>query len=122
MYSRVKPPILDKSVSCKKKKTLLFYWCSERDLNPHDIKYQGIFLLLYVAIAALLRCSLDYFFSISYDLGGRYIVSTHLRFLNRFSSSLPQRGFRRISRHSLRRFLFLVLCLYFLIMFARTLS
>lgn len=39
---------------------------------------QGIFLLLYVTIAALLRCSLDYVFSISYDLGGRCIVSTHL--------------------------------------------
>lgn len=38
----------------------------------------AVFLLLYVTIAVFLRCSLDYFFTISYDLGMHYIVSTHL--------------------------------------------
>ena len=47
-------------------------------LEPSRYYYQRIFLLLYVTIAALLRCSLDYVFSISHDLGGWYIVSTHL--------------------------------------------
>ena len=47
-------------------------------LEPVRDCSRQIFLLLYVTIAALLRCSLDYVFSISYDLGGRCIVSTHL--------------------------------------------
>lgn len=47
-------------------------------LEPARSNEQQIFLLLYVTIAALLRCSLDYVFTISYDLGGWYIVSTHL--------------------------------------------
>ena len=47
-------------------------------LEPARYCYQRIFLLLYVAIADINRCSLDYVFTISYDLGGRYIVSTHL--------------------------------------------
>lgn len=48
--------------------------------SPHGIRIhtERIFLLLYVAIAILRCCSLDYVFSISYDLGGRCIVSTHL--------------------------------------------
>jgi len=40
---------------------------------------RGIFLLLYVTIATFLCCSLDYVFTISDDLGGWYIVSTHLQ-------------------------------------------
>lgn len=47
-------------------------------LEPARAEAQQIFLLLYVTIAAFLRCSLDYVFSISSDLGGWYIVSTHL--------------------------------------------
>ena len=46
--------------------------------EPSILYRPGIFLLLHVAMTALLRCSLDYVFSISYDLGGWYIVSTHL--------------------------------------------
>ena len=52
-------------------------------LEPTRPRGQRIFLLLYVAIAALLRCSLDYVFTISYDLGGSSIVSTHLNWLER---------------------------------------
>ena len=51
----------------------------EAGLEPARPQDQGIFLLLHVTMAALLRCSLDYVFSISYDLGGWYIVSTHLQ-------------------------------------------
>ena len=47
-------------------------------LEPARAEAQQIFLLLYVTIATLLCCSLDYVFSISHDLGGWYIVSTHL--------------------------------------------
>ena len=35
-------------------------------LEPARILHRGIFLLLYVTIAALLRCSLDYVFTISF--------------------------------------------------------
>ena len=35
-------------------------------LEPARYRYHGIFLLLYVTIAALLRCSLDYVFTISF--------------------------------------------------------
>ena len=48
-------------------------------LEPSRAKAQQIFLLLYVTIATFLCCSLDYVFSISHDLGGAYIVSTHLQ-------------------------------------------
>lgn len=91
-------------------------------VEPTRPSGQGIFLLHYVTIAIIRCCSLDYFFSISYDLGGRYIVSTHLRFKIDLARRCPVRGIRRISRHSLRRFLFLVLHLYSLIMFTRALS
>lgn len=47
-------------------------------LEPARYFYQGIFLLLYVTIASDCCCSLDYVFTIFYNLGGRYIVSTHL--------------------------------------------
>ena len=48
-------------------------------LEPARAYTQQIFLLLYVTIATFLCCSLDYVFSISHDLGGAYIVSTHLQ-------------------------------------------
>ena len=48
-------------------------------LEPARAYAQQIFLLLYVTIATFLCCSLDYVFSISHDLGGAYIVSTHLQ-------------------------------------------
>ena len=52
-------------------------------LEPSIPNGRQIFLLLYVTIAALLRCSLDYVFSIdgAPSLGGWYIVSTHLGYL-----------------------------------------
>ena len=49
-------------------------------LEPTRYYYQGIFLLLYVAIATFkMCCSLDYVFTLSFDLGKWYIVSTHLQ-------------------------------------------
>ena len=42
-------------------------------LEPTRDFSQRIFLLLHVTMAAFLRCSLDYVFSISRDLGGWYI-------------------------------------------------
>ena len=50
----------------------------EKGVEPSRYFYQWIFILLYVTIAALLRCSLDYVFTISLDLGDWYIVSTLL--------------------------------------------
>jgi hypothetical protein len=55
-------------------------------LEPPRASTQRIFLLLYVTIAVLRRCSLDYVFTISFDLGGWCIVSTHLFFSTIFSS------------------------------------
>ena len=48
---------------------------SEDGIRTHTTE---IFLLLHITMAASLRCSLDYVFTVSYDLGGSYIVSTHL--------------------------------------------
>ena len=62
-------------------------------LEPVRDCSRQIFLLLYVAIAASLRCSLDYVFTLSFDLGGRSIVSTHLRYFYRLSSALSYKGY-----------------------------
>lgn len=51
-------------------------------LEPIQPNGQGIFLLLYVTIAIVKCCSLDYFLTISYDLGCWCIVSLHLGFLH----------------------------------------
>lgn len=50
-------------------------WCEWRDSNPQSNR-QGIFLLLYVTIAALLRCSLDFIFTMHFCLGACRQVST----------------------------------------------
>ena len=49
-------------------------------LEPTWYRYRGIFLLLYVAIAALLRCSLDYVFTIGDAL--RWLVYSLYTFIN----------------------------------------
>ena len=71
----------------------LIYYCNyilvrEEGFEPSRPRGQRIFLLLHVAMAALhqMRCSLDYIFTIYFYLGGRCIVSTHLFWVNIFSS------------------------------------
>ena len=49
-----------------------------RGLEPLRPRGQRIFLLLYVTIATLLCCSLDYVFTMPCGLGSGCIVSTHL--------------------------------------------
>ena len=54
-----------------------------------------IFLLLYITVADLHRCSLDYALTISLDLGCYCVVSTHfliMRFGTAFSSRLRRLG------------------------------
>ena len=53
-------------------------WCGWPDSNRHGLAPNRFSSLLYVTIAIFLCCSPDYVFSISHDLGGWYIVSTHL--------------------------------------------
>lgn len=50
---------------------------------------RGIFLLLHVMYSVAINrcCSLDYFLTISFDLGCRCIVSTHLEYYYSLSSS-----------------------------------
>jgi hypothetical protein len=70
----------------------------------------------------LLCCSLDYVFTISFDLGGWCIVSTHLRYFYRLSSALTQRVFRRISQHSLSAFAILSAPIFCLISFCKIMA
>lgn len=87
-------------------------WCPRSDSNRHGLLAHRIFLLLYVTIALIylapllsggtlsvyfiprtrhiLSCSLDYVFTVSYDLGGWCIVSTHL-----FGYIFPTIGIRQ---------------------------
>ena len=99
---------------------------------------QQIFVLLHVAMAALLRCSLDYVFTLHYKVF-RWLVYSLYTFMNtkkpsalsssfrvvvvftsclrmdsftysiQFSSALSHKEFHRISQHSLRKFPILVL-------------
>ena len=45
-------------------------------LEPPRYRYQRIFILLYVTIAVLLRCSLEHVFTLSFDLGSWCMLST----------------------------------------------
>ena len=50
-------------------------------LEPARYCYHGIFVLLYVTIAALLRCSLDYVFTISFLTQVVGVQSLHILFM-----------------------------------------
>ena len=78
-------------------------------LEPARCFQQGIFLLLYVAIATFMRCSLDYVFTIFLRIQVAGVQSLHIQVFLPLSSALSQRDFRRISLHSLKKFPILVL-------------
>ena len=78
-------------------------------LEPVQCLHRRIFLLLYVTIATLLCCSLDHVFTISIDLGGWYMISTHLRYYYRFSSAFSQ-SFTELANFYTKSFLLGTLC------------
>ena len=83
-HSSSKAPVLQTGLP-----TLTVYWPifgAGEGIRTLTSQAQRIFLLLYVTIAAFLRCSLDHVFTISYDLGSWCMASTHLFFSTIFSS------------------------------------
>ena len=78
-------------------------------LEPVRYRYQRIFLLLYVTIAALLRCSLDYVFTICVILHTQVdgIQSLHIyndKIIINLARHCLLKDIHRISHHSHREF------------------
>ena len=88
--------------------SLLFFYRSVVLITRFELVrylYQRIFLLLHVAMATFLCCSLDHVFTVSFNLGGWCMASTHLLTLVKLSTAFCVR-LRRLANFYSKDFSF----------------